>query len=254
MIVCYSLFGFFTLIAEFCCRCVFSQPDLSLYQLYSSDTSNVFRVSKRTFWTAALVALTGIQPTFASIMALKRLRGVFRRPTPQPTPEPVLPLTFLRDSAFHVFMHIVEHLGVAGLVALARTDKETYKCLLPLLKREKERVWNLLLSVNEGRPPLSLSFGRVMGYAYARNYCLCRRSCSRKPRSEEALKSVFPWLVRMRHDLRRDDRITLISSDHYFVTYRITSTRKMRRQGCDHFPLEIILVDMDDLLEFHEMV
>eukprot|EP00117_Sycon_ciliatum_P004768 scpid64701/ scgid8999/ len=188
-------------------------------------------------------------------MALKRLRGVFRRPTPEPTPEPVLPLTFLRDHAFHVFMHIVEYLDVAGLVALARTDKETYTSLLPVLMRRKQRVWSLLLSVDEDRPNISLSFGRVSGYPYARNYCLCRRTtCRRKPRRGDALKSVFPWLVRMRHDLRRDDRITLISSDHYFVTYRITSTRNMRRQGCDHFPLEIILVDMDDLLEFHEMV
>eukprot|EP00117_Sycon_ciliatum_P039290 scpid65085/ scgid29059/ len=184
-------------------------------------------------------------------MALKRLRGVFRRPTP----EPVLPLTFLRDHAFHVFMHIVEYLDVAGLVALARTDKETYTSLLPVLMRRKQRVWSLLLSVDEDRPNISLSFGRVSGYPYARNYCLCRRTtCRRKPRRGDALKSVFPWLVQMRHDLRVGDRITLISSDHYFVTYRITSTRKMRRQGCDHFPLEIILVDMDDLLEFHEMV
>eukprot|EP00117_Sycon_ciliatum_P037176 scpid72324/ scgid27854/ len=184
-------------------------------------------------------------------MALKRLRCVFRRPTP----EPVLPLTFLRDHAFHVFMHIVEYLDVAGLVALARTDKETYTSLLPVLMRRKQRVWSLLLSVDEDRPNISLSFGRVSGYPYARNYCLCRRTtCRRKPRRGDALKSVFPWLVQMRHDLRVGDRITLISSDHYFVTYRITSTRNMRRQGCDHFPLEIILVDMDDLLEFHEMV
>eukprot|EP00117_Sycon_ciliatum_P030573 scpid95140/ scgid5444/ len=178
-------------------------------------------------------------------MALKRLRGVFRRPTP----EPVLPLTFLRDHAFHVFMHIVEYLDVAGLVALARTDKETYTSLLPVLMRRKQRVWSLLLSVDEDRPNISLSFGRVSGYPYARNYCLCRRTtCRRKPRRGDALKSVFPWLVRMRHDLRGDDRITLKSSDNYFVIYRITSD--VSRQCCDRFPLQLIFVDMYDISEY----
>ena len=181
-------------------------------------------------------------------MALKRLRGMYRRPMPEPTPEPVLPFTFLRDSAFHVFMHIVEHLDVAGLVALARTDKETYKCLLSLLNRETERVWKRLLSVNEDRPPISLSFGRVIGRQHGRHYCLCRGTCSRKPKRGDALKSAFPWLVRMRHDLRGDDRITLKSSDNYFVIYRITSD--VSRQCCDRFPLQLIFVDMYDISEY----
>ena len=174
-------------------------------------------------------------------------------------PKPALPFTFLRDHAWHVFMHIVEYLDMAGLVALARTDQETYKCLLPLLKQKKERIWNLLVSVNEDRPPLSLSFGRVMGHPYANMYCLCRsptRTCSRKPRSGEALYSVLPWLVRMRHDLRRDDRITLISSGNYSVTYMTsTCTSNVRRQGCDHFPLEIILlwITMNSNLEAQEL-
>ena len=171
-------------------------------------------------------------------MALERLRGIFRRQTPKP----VLPLTFLRDHAWHVFIHIVKYLDMAGLVALARTDQETYKCLLPILKEKKERVWSLLVSVDEDWPTINrTSFGRVIGRQnVSRHYCLCRRPCRRKPRSGDALKSVFPLLGRMRHDLRGYIMITLIASDNYFVIYRITSN--VSRQCCDNFPLQVVFV------------
>ena len=93
-------------------------------------------VFKKELSTAAVVAVTGVQPNFASIMTLRRLRGVFRRPTPAPA----FPLTLLRDHVGHVFMLIVEYVGVAGLAALARTDKRTYQCVVLILRREKMRI------------------------------------------------------------------------------------------------------------------
>ena len=168
-------------------------------------------------------------------MALRRLRSVLRRSPP----EPVFPLTFLRDIVRHVFMHIVDYVDVAGLAALARTHTAMYKCIIPILVREKMRIWNLLCSVNLNRERISLSFANVRGHPQLRMYCLCRSGCKEKPTGGDLLKSVFPLLLRMRHDLRRDDRINLVATDlnNSLILYRITSYTFSR--CCDGFPLKV---------------
>ena len=190
---------------------------------------------------AAVVAVTGVQPYFGSIMALRRLRGAFRRPTP----EPVFPLTFLRDHVGHVFMLIVEYVGVAGLAALARTDKRTYQCVVLILRREKMRFWDIRSCMDEERGRMCLLFGKVTGRTYQRLFCLCRNGCKEKPGRRDVLKSAFPMVMRMRHDLRLNDRIALVSSDNLLFIYRITSYSS--NLCCGAFPLGLCYVMRIDL-------
>ena len=167
-------------------------------------------------------------------MALRRLRGVFRRPAP------AFPLTLLHDRIGHVFMLIVEYVGVAGLAALARTDKRTYQCVVLILQREKMRIWDIRSCMDEERERMCLLFGKVTGRPYQRFYCLCRNGCKEKPGRRDALKSAFPTVMRMRHDLRMSDRIALVSSDNQLVMYRVTSYNSSL--CCGAFPLSLYYV------------
>ena len=171
-------------------------------------------------------------------MALRRLRSVLRRPTP----EPAFPLTLLRDHVGHVFMHIVEYVGVAGLAALARTDKRTYQCVVLILRREKMRFWNNVIRscLDEERKRMCLLFGKVTGRPYQRFYCLCRNGCKEKPGRRDVLKSAFRMVMRLRRDLRMNDRIALVSSDNLLVMYRVTPYSSSL--CCCAFPLGLCYV------------
>ena len=166
-------------------------------------------------------------------MALRCLWRMLRRPPP----EPVFPLTFLRDSLSQVFMHIVYYVDMAGLIALARADRKTYDRVLPILMQEKRRAWHRLYSVDVGREPLYLSLGNVSGWSKRRVYCLCRRSCERKPCKGDVLNDIFPVILRMRHDLRRNDVIAVTSPNRNVIFYVISAC--ILRFCCDDFPLEL---------------
>ena len=193
-------------------------------------------VFKKELSTAAIVAVARVQSYVGSIMALRRLWGVFRRPTPQP----VFPLTVLRDRIGHVFMLILEYIGIEGVPALARTDKRTYQCVVLILRREKMRFWNIRSRMDEERGRMCLLFGKVTGRTYQTLYCLCRNGCKEKPSRHDFLKSAFPMVIRMRHDLRLNDRIALVSSDNLLVIYRVTSYSS--RRCCGAFPLGLCYV------------